>query len=137
MAYVTLPTDSLYCPYPNPGDAHAPPAGFMGGIGWPPDQCEGIRIVDLAAAIAASLQNGQANRSNAALDRVLQLGEGGVEFIRARPHLLAFVQLNGFWCVREGMHRCVALAMLGVAELEALSFSTLRQRILRIPTGLA
>jgi hypothetical protein len=126
VEYVTLPMNALYCPYQNPGDADAP-GGFMGGIGWPPDRTERKRIVDLATAIATAVHTGTANHSNVSLNRVLQFVAGGPDFIRSRAQIVAFVQTPAFWFVREGMHRAVALAILGSCELEGINFTTLHQ----------
>jgi hypothetical protein len=127
VEYVTVPTLELRCPYPSPGGAHSPPAGFMGGVGWPPDSCAGLRITDLAAAVTTAMSSSQIDRSNVALGRILEFYAKGSSFVLSRPQLLAFVHVYDTWWVREGMHRCVALAMLGAGEIEGVNFSTLTQ----------
>lgn len=127
VEYVTVPIADLFCPYPNPGGADAPPTGLMGSLGWPENAAGGRRIIELAAALQEGLTTGTADLTNPSFSRVIDFRTAGAGFILSRPQLLAVIECMGNWCVREGMHRTVALALLGVADVEAMNLPTIRQ----------
>jgi hypothetical protein len=127
VQYATLPMDALSCPYPTPGEREAPPTGLMGSVGWKQGSAAYRLIIDMAQAIKTGLHFGTADTSNPALQKVLDLRERGEAFILRCEEPLAFVPGLDAWFVREGIHRTVALALLGATEWEAMNLSSLHQ----------
>lgn len=128
VEYVTIAMTDLHCPYPTPGEKAAPPDGLMGSVGWPPGSAAGRRIVDMAAVIQERVHQGTADLSNPAVKQVLDLRGRGRLFILSRDQPLVFFIREDAWCVREGVHRAVAMALTGAAELEGIQLNSLRQQ---------
>lgn len=126
VEYVTLSLGDLRCPYEEPGGQPAH-GGYMTACGWSADVCLGRSIPELANGIQAALNSQIADVHNPSLARVLTFMERGPDFIRALAQPMAFIICANHWWVREGMHRAVALALLGVKEWEAVCMSTMRQ----------
>lgn len=127
VEYVTIGIADLYCSYPTPGEKEAPPGGLMGSVGWSPGSAAGRRIADMAAAITDAMRRITADLSNPVLKQVLDLRDRGIVFIRSRDEPLAFTVNNDTWCVREGVHRTVAMALAGATKVEAINLTSLRQ----------
>lgn len=121
---VDVPVNSLHCLYPDPGVTDANPAGLMGAVGLAPVGHGGVPIVDLARSIREAIIEGKADLSNPALAKLIRFREAGPAFILSRDEPIALSQVGGRWCVREGTHRVIALALLGVATLKALHFES-------------
>jgi hypothetical protein len=81
----------------------------------------------MALAIEDGLHLGTADTSNPALKKVLDLRDRGEQFILRREQPFAFVAGQDEWFVREGIHRTIALALIGASELEAMNLSSLQQ----------
>ena len=114
----------LHCGYSDPGVRAENPAGLMGAVGLHPTGHGGALIVDLASTIRDAVATGRADTSNQALRKVLAMQAGGVERIRQADEPFAFTLQEGYWYVREGTHRAIALALLGERVLEALDFES-------------
>ena len=99
----------------------------MGSVGWQPGAAAGRSIRAMAQAIDTGLRLGTADTSNPALRKVLALRDLGEEFILHCEQPLAFVPGLDAMFVREGIHRTIALALLGATELEAMNLSLLYQ----------
>ena len=127
VEYVTLPIRALYCPSPTPGEIEAPPSGLMGSIGWLPGAGAGRPIHALAEAIAEGLRLGTADPTNRALRKVLELVNRGEAFILRCEEPLALSARPNAWLLREGIHRTVALSLMGSRDLEAMNLSSLQQ----------
>ena len=127
VEYATVAIAQLHCPYPTPGEREAPPNGLMGSVGWPAGSATGRRISDMVAAIKEGIDLVTADLTNPALKKVLDLSERGILFIRSREQPLAFIVSNDTWCVREGVHRTIAMALAGASELEAINLGSVRQ----------
>jgi len=96
----------------------------MGSIGDPPTGHFGSPIVAMAARISAGLATHRADATNLALARVLELCHGGIDLIRSQDEPLALSQLRGTWFVREGVHRAIALVLLGSQVIEGIAFES-------------
>ena len=120
-----LPLAELYCPYDDPGVRDVTNrAGLMGSIGLSRTGYAGTRVVDLAMHIETALAAGRADLTNPALECVLKYRDLGTGHIYSQDQPLAIFQWDGRWAVREGIHRSVALALLGQATIEALDFNS-------------
>jgi len=117
-------TAQLYCPYPDPGVSHKSPAGLMGSVGLPAVGYAGVAITELARLIQLGLDAGTADLTNVALCNVLGLRDLGVEGIAKIEQPLAFIDVQGYWCVREGIHRSIALSLLGAGDIEGILFES-------------
>ena len=83
--------------------------------------------MDMAEEIRERVQDGTADRTNPALKKVLGLRDHGLLFILSRRQPLAFTILDEVWCVREGVHRSIAVALIGARELEGINLLSVRQ----------
>lgn len=96
----------------------------MGSVGLPAHGYARYPFLTLAHAIDAALRDGRADRTDPALNRLLAIRDLGVTGIEAAEEPLAFCRVNDLWCVREGIHRTIALSMLGEAEVEGVVFES-------------
>lgn len=124
FSLVQVPIADLHCLYPDPGVRTDNPAGLMGSVGASPIGYAGVPIQTMIALIAAALARGSADLQNPALQWVLRLRTAGIHRIRAQDQPLALSHLNGVWFVREGLHRVVALGLLGAQYVEAADFES-------------
>ena len=118
-------TAQLYCPYPDPGVGYTP-AGLMGSVGLLPVSENYVRapIIELARLIKSGLDQGTADLTNVALRNVLGFRDLGPDGIAKIEQPLAFIEGQGAWFVREGMHRTIALMMLDVGIIEGVVFDS-------------
>jgi hypothetical protein len=124
FASITVPLSNLRCMYTDPGVSKTNPAGLMGAVGKSSTGHQGRPIADIAEEIRQSIESGTAATGNPALAKVLSFRSGGPSFILSREEPIALSQQNGDWYVREGTHRCVALALLGEPRLTAIHFES-------------
>src|SRR5262249_25010370 len=96
----------------------------MGSVGQPPTGYRGFRIVDMAARIAAGIERGAADLTNPALARVLELRDSGIKAIDELDQPYALSLLDSIWFVREGVHRSIAMVMLGAQTVNGLTFES-------------
>jgi hypothetical protein len=120
-----VPVSSLFCMYDDPGLNSRNQRGLMGAAGLSPTGYAGVSIVTLAHLVQASLTDGTADVQNEALAKVLRFRDAGAAFILSRPEPIAFTRSpDGRNFVREGTHRSVALALLGVDSVRGLDFES-------------
>ncbi len=120
---VRVPLNELHCLYNDPGVSSANPAGLMGAVGESATGHSGRPIAQIAHRIDHGIKLGLADLSNSALKKVLSFRDAGQEVILSAEEPIA-VSRGDQWYVREGTHRCIALSLLGVAELVAIDFES-------------
>jgi hypothetical protein len=124
--YIGVPASSLRCMYPRLGGGDSP--DLMSAIGNPSRDLTGVPFVEIAEQLRIALDSGQADSCSRSVRNIQHFMTLGIEAIYALPQTMLLLPTTKCVFVREGNHRCIALLLIGAADIVGVDLSDLVAR---------